>query len=466
MTSRTRVQQIFLAAALLICAPARGFAITAAQWQSDLQYLVSHLRSTHPNLFFHVSAQDFNAAVNDLNQRIPQLSDAQITVEIMKLVAMVGDAHTSVYSPFPFLPIRFRWFSDGLFVNAAAPEYSRALGAKVIEIGNLPVTQAYDAVSTVISHENDHWVREMTETYLGTPEILASLGVTSGPGPVRYLFQDMSGARFEIQVSPSSSDLLWPPDSTNGSVPLWRWNYDLNYWFQYLPTTQTIYLAYSRCEEMPDLSFADFLNQVLAFSRQQPVNRIVVDLRGNTGGDSRVFQPFLDLLSANPYLRSKVTAIIGQATISSGVMAASFLSYQFGIPLIGEPSGATRFRTGTTLGSTFNTRGWSSVARRSFSFAIPATREIRSGPTCRCPCLRRITSRDRTLFCWLPWSGPQNTRPRRRPAGLRQLPTRPTSPRLFRRAVWPRYLEVSPARQLHPPDRCRWALNWRGCGWK
>ena len=222
------MQRIFLAAALLICAPARGFAITAAQWQSDLQYLVSHLRSTHPNLFFHVSAQDFNAAANDLNQRIPQLSDAQITVEIMKLVAMVGDTHTSVYSPFPFLPIRFRWFSDGLFVNAAAPEYSRALGAKVIEIGNLPVKQAYDAVSTVISHENDHWVREMTETYLGTPEILASLGVTSGPGPVRYLFQDISGAQFEIQVSPSSSDLLWPPDSTNGIVPLWRWNYNLD----------------------------------------------------------------------------------------------------------------------------------------------------------------------------------------------------------------------------------------------
>jgi uncharacterized protein (TIGR03437 family) len=333
------LRTIFLAAALLIFAPARGLAITAAQWQSDLQFLVSHLRSTHPNLYFHVSAQDLNAAVNDLNQRIPQLSDAQITVEMMKLVAMVGDAHTSVYSPFPILPIRFRWFSDGLFVNAAAPEYSRALGAKVIEIGNLPVKQAYDAVSTVISHENDQWVKEVSETYLGTPELLASLGVTSGPAPVRYLFQDMSGAQFEIQVSPSSSDLIWPPDSTNGIVPLWRWNYNLNYWFQYLPTTQTIYLAYNRCQQMPDLSFTDFLNQVLAFSQQQPVNHMVVDLRNNTGGDSQVFQPFLDLLSANPDLRSKVTAIIGQATISSGLMAAAPLSYQFGIPLIGEPSG-------------------------------------------------------------------------------------------------------------------------------
>ena len=117
MISKTRMQRIFLAAALLICAPARGFAITAAQWQSDLQYLVAHLKSTHSNLFFHVSAQDFNTAVNDLNQRIPQLNDGQITVGMMKLVAMLGDAHTAMYSRFAFLPIRFRWFGDGLFVK-------------------------------------------------------------------------------------------------------------------------------------------------------------------------------------------------------------------------------------------------------------------------------------------------------------------------------------------------------------
>jgi uncharacterized protein (TIGR03437 family) len=297
------------------------------------------LENTHPNLFFHVSEPDFDAAVSDLNQKIPQLSDDQITVAMMQLVAMIGDAHTALYSPFAFLPIRVRWFSDGLYVNAAVPEYSSALGAKVTAIGNMPVDQAYDAVSTVISHENDQWVREVTETYLGTPEILAYLGVTSGPGPVTYTLQDLSGARFEIQVSPSSADLLWPPDSTNGFVPLWRWNYDLNYWYQYLPTTQTLYLAYNRCEEMPDLSFADFLSQVLAFIAQNPVSHIVVDLRNNSGGDSRVFQPFLDALAANTVPRGMVTAIIAQATFSSGVMNAAGLAGESGVPLIGGPSG-------------------------------------------------------------------------------------------------------------------------------
>ena len=343
------LRTILLAFALLIFAPARGLALTAAQWQADLQFLVSHLRSTHPNLYFHVSAQDFNAAVNDLNQRIPQLNDGQITVEMMKLVALVGDAHTSLWAQFTPLPVRLQWFSDGLFVNGAAPEYSRALGAKVLEIGNLPVDQVYAAISTVISHENDQWVRQMSQVYLGNADVLAGLGVTPGPGPVRYLFQDLKGAQFELQVSPSSSALLWLPDWTTGLVPAWLQNESLNYWFQYLPTTQTIYLAYNRCQQMPNLSFANFLNQVVALSRQQPVSHIVVDFRNNTGGDSRLFQPFLDLMSANPYLRSKVTAIIGKATISSGVMNVSALAYQYAIPLTGEASGGDPSSYGNTV---------------------------------------------------------------------------------------------------------------------
>ncbi len=269
--------------ALLLSFPGQA-ALTAALWQADLQDLVDRLRATHPNLFFHVTESEFDAAVNDLARRMPQLSDNQITVEMMKLVAMVGDAHTWVGSPFPLLPIRFRWFSDGLFVNAAAPEYGRALGARVVEVGNLPVDRAYAAVGAVISHENDQWVREASQTHLAMAELLTALGVTSGPGPIRYLVEDLTGDRFEIHVSPSSVDMLWPPDSSDGFVPLWRRNYFVNYWFEYLPDVRALYLSYMRCIPMDQVTFADFFSQVLAFIQQNPVDAIVVDFRSNTGG--------------------------------------------------------------------------------------------------------------------------------------------------------------------------------------
>jgi len=330
-----------LALALLLLAPASLLANTAGQWQADVAFVVAQIESRHPNPFLHVSKQQFEAAANSLSQQIPQMTDHQVTISLMKLVAMLEDGHTAIYSPYTPLPIRFRWFSDGLFVNAASSDYSRALGAKVVRIGNIPVDQAYAAMSAIISHENDQWVREITETYLATAELLDGLGIASGSAPVPYVFEDLSGAQFELDVAPSSDALIWPPDSSNGYVPLWRWNYNLNYWFQYLPTTNTIYIGYTRCAQMANLSFGDFMNQVLAVVAQQPVDRIIVDFRSNSGGDSTVFQPFLDALTANPILALKVRAIIGQATFSSGVMNASSLAYQFGVPLIGQPSGGS-----------------------------------------------------------------------------------------------------------------------------
>jgi hypothetical protein len=228
------VTWIVLAVALLFCRPERVLGNTPAQWQADLQVLVSTLESTHPNLFFQVSAADFNAAVSQLNQSIPQLSDTQVMVGMLKLVAMVGDPHTEVYPPFTDLPIQFRWFSDGLFVTAVSADYSQALGAKVIQVGNMTTDQAYAAVGTVISHHNDPWLREMSVLGLAAADLLYVLGVTDGPGSVGYVFQDLSGAQFTLQVAPSSADLIGPLE---GDVPLWLTNSSLNYWYEYLPTT-------------------------------------------------------------------------------------------------------------------------------------------------------------------------------------------------------------------------------------
>jgi hypothetical protein len=55
--------------------------------------------------------------------KLPTAPDAEFYVGIAQLVAMSGDAHTTLNyssSPFQFLPLRLRWFDDGIFVSRAA----------------------------------------------------------------------------------------------------------------------------------------------------------------------------------------------------------------------------------------------------------------------------------------------------------------------------------------------------------
>src|SRR5262245_39099175 len=66
------------------------------EWRQDLQFLATELPRRHLNLFFKTTREDFNHAVAELDAAIPSKADHEIIVGLMRIVAMVGDAHTSL----------------------------------------------------------------------------------------------------------------------------------------------------------------------------------------------------------------------------------------------------------------------------------------------------------------------------------------------------------------------------------
>ena len=57
---------------------------------------------------------------------------------------------------------------------------------------------------------------------------------------------------------------------------------------------KTLYVQYNRCANDPAKPFADFARELFAFADAHPVDRVVVDLRYNGGGNSRVIAPLID----------------------------------------------------------------------------------------------------------------------------------------------------------------------------
>jgi C-terminal processing protease CtpA/Prc len=123
----------------------------------------------------------------------------------------------------------------------------------------------------------------------------------------------------------------------------------LPYWWEYLPERQTLFIQYNQCADQPGHPFGDFVREVFAFSDSNSVRRLVVDLRGNSGGNSEVINPLLHGLQARPSLNAKgrLFVLIGPATFSSGEMAAEAFSNHYqswaGVPfqatLVGRPTG-------------------------------------------------------------------------------------------------------------------------------
>ena len=119
---------------------------------------MAQLRKIHPNTFYRVSEQEYLQRINDLKTQIPTLTEEQIIVELTRIVAFI-DGHSAVNTlgepvNFHHYPLRVFLFSDGLFIVGAQKPYEGTVGGKIIQIGNATITEAMEAVSPLIPHDN------------------------------------------------------------------------------------------------------------------------------------------------------------------------------------------------------------------------------------------------------------------------------------------------------------------------
>jgi hypothetical protein len=317
------------------------------RWRQDLQFLAIELPRRHKNLFFRLGQGDFQRAIAILDKSIPALSDPEITVELMRLFATVGDSHTG-FQRWPFhssYPLGLVWFEDGLYLMRAPAAYKQYLGMRLVSIGKTDLERASAQVQELIPHENDQWLLVQSPTYLTTPEILHVLKVLPESENGRFVLRDAKGKDYPLDLAPVKNDdkidWVYAVDAVKLGAPLYRQKPDLFYWYEYLMESSTLYIKYNRCRNMDNLSFEKFDEQVWSFAATHRVERIVIDLRHNGGGDSMVFRPMVNELKRRPEFnrRGHLFAIIGRGTFSSGYLNALELRQETAAILVGEPTG-------------------------------------------------------------------------------------------------------------------------------
>lgn len=320
------------------------------RWQQDLSLFTKEFPADHLDFAKIYSKEKFAEEMTEIQQAVPQSSDAQIILRLMRLVAGGHVGHTHVLFPpqpmaFHRLPLTLYWYSDGLGVGASAPEYRDALGTRVVRIGAMTPEQLEEAVEPYIAHENDTWLHELSPGYMIVEELLRELKLTNADGRVEITFAKADGSRFTLSIAPEDwsvkRDTLNASDALNLPVALYRKHPDSFYWYEYLPDSQTLYIQYNKCMEDPSRAFADFSKELFAFADAHPIQRTIVDLRFNQGGNSMIIKPLENGLKSRKALSAQghLFALIGPSTFSSGLLAATEFDNDLHAVLIGEPAG-------------------------------------------------------------------------------------------------------------------------------
>jgi hypothetical protein len=315
-----------------------------ADWQRDLTFFEDGFASHQKD--FKKLYPGFHQEVASIQADIGKLSDTEIVLRVMKLVASANVGHNIVYLParqlgFQAMPLMLTWYADGLAVAAASSEYASALGTHVVRIGSMTPEQVLAAVAPYIAHENDASLRDQSTRYMQMMNVLRSVGAGDSSDNVVFTLAKAGGEPFTLSVPPAGPGMkrISIYEGLHVPIPLYRKRLDSYYWYEYLEDSQALYIQYNRCANDPKLAFAEFARDLFVFADSHPVKRVAVDLRLNPGGDSRVVEPLKAGLKARAALRSNVYVLIGPRTFSSGQMAAIELRHDLHATLVGEQTG-------------------------------------------------------------------------------------------------------------------------------
>jgi tetratricopeptide (TPR) repeat protein len=113
------------------------------------------------------------------------------------------------------------------------------------------------------------------------------------------------------------------------------------FWFEMLPDKQTLYVQLNQINNKEDETLADFSHRLAAFIDANPVEKLVLDLRLNRGGNGTLLPLLVAALVKSKLNKpNKFFTIIGRSTFSAAQFLINNLERYTDTIFVGEPSGS------------------------------------------------------------------------------------------------------------------------------
>ncbi|MBL7794947.1 MAG: tetratricopeptide repeat protein [Saprospiraceae bacterium] len=331
--------------------------LTAADWQSDLRFLQKTVHKDYAFLFKKITAEKWDAEVEKLHQTIPALQPHEILAGFGRIVSSFGYGHTDIgWSQAPvkshIVPMNLYWFSEGIRVEGCPPAMAGMLGAKLLRVEGLPVEKALEALRPLLPVENEQYFRAYILDFLLIPEALHAQGITKSLKQTITMTLERDGKSYEKTfdaedafrfprrygfVAPGGA---WLTVRDSATTPLYLKNLNKNYSFEYLPEHKTMYVRQSQQLDDKDESIAAFYKRVFDFVEKNDVERFVLDVRLNGGGNNYKNKPIVQGLIRAKKINQpgKLFVLIGRRTFSACQNLVNELHNYTDAIFVGEPT--------------------------------------------------------------------------------------------------------------------------------
>ena len=274
--------------------------LSGMQAAEDLDFIVNRLRERHPACISNLPP----AVQKVYEQEYAELSQStEVTVlslwqSASRVLAQLKDAHTRVqpyYEDTGILPLIFSW--EGQRLICSGGEYD---GYTVNMIGGVSVSQLFERFQGMFSYELDAWARHVFTSRINRSDYLALLGINIGQGVEIFLERQNDGSTIKKVFMLQKNEVAIPVVKET----FCEYSVDRNSDVGIFTLRQCIF----------DKTYKSALEDFFTSVRNEGVHSIIVDLRGNPGGNSLVANEFIRYLSVESY--QDVNSIVRFGTIN------------------------------------------------------------------------------------------------------------------------------------------------------
>jgi hypothetical protein len=352
-----RFLRLLLVCLLLLPIQNSAQEFSATQWQEDLKHLQKTIHEEYPFLFKKTTEKTFDRAVEELHGAIPELQPHEILVGMARLVASFGYGHTVLgyweqKVPLHTLPIVLYDFDDGIYLQGVRRDYGELVGSKLLAIEGVPVEKALELMRPVVPAENEMFVKAYGIHYLTFPEFLHAqrvipeldmeieLTLEKNGKVERHKILAVPSERFPRQYGMVVPGEEWVESRDLSNTPLYLKDLDHIYNFEYLPEQKTVYVRQSQIMDEEQEDIPAFYARVFDFIENNPVEKLILDVRLNGGGNNYKNKPVITgVIRAEKINKpGKFMVIIGRRTFSACQNLVNELSTYTNAVFIGEPT--------------------------------------------------------------------------------------------------------------------------------
>ena len=314
----------------------------------DLNFLWNTLKEKHPNIFSITTEDKFLSRKAEIQANLDKKTDMEFYLDLSSLMAMVGDSHTNISigsknNNLHVLPIKIEMYQGNWILSAVEKKHEALLGQIVVAINNIPITEIARRFKSIISADNEIKLLRQFMGQFYIEEILDYLDIVDSGAVIPVTVKDRDGKVNEFTIKSISALEKLSPDfivnlSKNRSkAPSTA--YDKSKKYKSLPLNDaTYYIQYNDCSEDEEIPMDVFSEKVKTDLNKGNYNKILLDLRYNGGGSDGVVRPLLNVLTGEiRQNRTKLYALIGEATFSSAIINAVMVKEAGGV-LVGSPT--------------------------------------------------------------------------------------------------------------------------------